>query len=194
MRITTFSEYSKRAAETQMESCKGADYLDAAFIGEVGELCSLYAKGVRGDYDITDRVGDIEKEAGDCCWMATAKTVQAGYDLAELIETDDLEKTHRIALSCWSEPFGMEYLLHEIAFYAVLMADTRAGGCSECKDEFKRHATMFFAAMSVFLDHFGLTLADAMTANIAKLSKRKAQGQIMGSGDHREDNLPDGEE
>ena len=124
-KITTFSEYGKRAAETQMESCKGAAYLDAAFIGEVGELCSLYAKNVRGDYDLMDRVGDVRDEAGDNCWMAAMKTVQAGYDLAELIETDDLEKAHKTALACWGEPRETEYLLHEIAFYAVLLADTR---------------------------------------------------------------------
>lgn len=185
-KITTFSEYTKLAAVTMMDSCKGASYLDAAFIGEVGELCSLYAKSVRGDYDLTDRVTDIKKEAGDCCWMAAMKAVQAGHDLAEMIETDELKKAHRTAIVCWDGSRDTDYLLHEIAFYAVMMSDTRKGGCSEFADEFKRHSTMFFAALSVLLDHFGFTLEDAMTANIEKLAKRKEQGKIMGNGDNRE--------
>lgn len=190
-KITTFSEYSKRAAETQMESCKGAAYLDAAFIGEVGELCSLYAKSVRGDYDLTDRAGDILDESGDCCWMAAMKTVQAGYSLAELMGMDDLEKAHMVGIACWEGPQNIECVLHEIAFYAVLLADSQPDGFCETKEEFTRNIVRFFAALSVFLDHFGLTLADAMNANIEKLAKRKAHGKIMGSGDHREEQFGD---
>jgi hypothetical protein len=48
-KITTFSEYSRAAASTQMESCRGLDYLELGFVGEVcGELCGeLIAKSIR---------------------------------------------------------------------------------------------------------------------------------------------------
>lgn len=182
MTITTFSEYTKHAAETQMASCKGAEYLDAGFIGEVGELCSLYAKSVRGDYDILERMADVRKEAGDCCWFAAMKTVEQGYDLGELIETDDLDKAHRTAVACWDEPRDMASLLREVAFYAIAMIEI-----SDSKEAFKRNVTMFFAALSVFLDHLGFDLKSVMIANYVKLLCRKSKGQIMGSGDHRED-------
>ena len=68
MKIASFEEYSKRAAETQMESCKNEDYLRLGLISEVGELAAIFKRAIRGDFKLEEKRQDILLELGDICW------------------------------------------------------------------------------------------------------------------------------
>lgn len=67
-KITTFEEYSRAAASTQMESCKNEDYLRFGLMSEVGELCAIFKRAIRGDFKLEDKRADILLELGDICW------------------------------------------------------------------------------------------------------------------------------
>ena len=55
-RITTFTEYSARCEDVQMDSCRGLDYLDLGLCSETSEITGdLIAKSIRGDFKLADR-------------------------------------------------------------------------------------------------------------------------------------------
>ena len=154
-KITTFSEYSRAAASTQMESCKNEDYLRFGLISEVGELCAIFKRAIRGDFKLEDKRQDILLELGDIC----------GY----LDRLADFEHCHD--KKDWPLPkcLGTTYSwMEELAFHGSCFATPYCWNC-----------------VTILAAHFGFTIWDVLTANVDKLAKRKERGLIMGSGDHR---------
>ena len=180
--MNTFSEYTQLAERTMMDSCRCAEYLDSGLISEVGELCGLYAKSVRGDYDLMERSRDVLKEAGDCCWFVAMKLMNSFHKINEILEIDDLSIFNKHSLSGLHDKKTMAELFLDAAFYATSIVEI-----SYDKKSLRRNVTMFFATLASLLNRFGYTLAEAMEVNIAKLSKRKELGKIVGSGDNREE-------
>lgn len=85
MKITSFEEYSKRAAETQMESCKNEDYLRLGLISEIGELAAIFKRAIRGDFKLEDKRQDILLELGDICWYLDRLYGLDGYEFGNIL-------------------------------------------------------------------------------------------------------------
>jgi len=83
--------YQEKSWEYALDSAKNSSYLFSGLAGEVGELCSLFAKGIR------DQTGtpsdDFVKEAGDCLWFLAALCTHHGVSL-EYIAEANLNKLH----------------------------------------------------------------------------------------------------
>lgn len=91
--ITSFEEYSKHAAETQLDSCKNEDYLRLGLISEIGELAAIFKRAIRGDFKLEDKRHDILLELGDICWYLDRYADYAGigvtYQACRFQDFDD---------------------------------------------------------------------------------------------------------
>ena len=188
-KITTFSEYSRAAASTQMESCRGLDYLELGFVGEVcGELCGeLIAKSIRGDFKLIDTAPEVRDESGDACWFADTTCVAHGTSLAEMLgEGDDIFIAETVllrdAIASDFDKLSDYELGKQLAFYSCCVM-----AFGHELDDLRRNLQLFFAHLVVLLHRYGFTLLDAINCNVEKLAKRKERGMIQGSGDHREE-------
>lgn len=185
-KITTFLEYSRAAASTQMESCKGLDYLDLGFVGEVaGELCGeLIAKSIRGDFTLKDRAFDLMDESGDACWFADRKCVAQETTLAAMLWGDDIERVdeqlYMAAAASGFDKLSDYEIGKQLVFYSCSVITF-----GHEPDDLSRNLQLFFAHLVVLLHRYGYTLIDAVNRNVEKLAKRKERGMIQGSGDHR---------
>ena len=183
--ITSFDEYSKRAAETQMESCKGLDYLELGLVGEVcGELCGeIIAKSIRGDFKLEDRAEDIRDESGDACWFADTICVAHYTTLSSILGYDDIRKFEHSMLEISKQGYDKlsDYQLgKELAFHAVSIVTF-----GRDRARLKMNMELFFVHLITLLHRYGMTLLGAINRNVKKLAKRKELGLITGSGDHR---------
>ena len=96
----TLNEYQQQAMSTCMPSCDNFGYMFLNLVGEVGELASKVAKGIRKeevllfDNDLRYTRGideDIAKikhiqEIGDCLWMISGLAKSYGYTLEEVAQ------------------------------------------------------------------------------------------------------------
>lgn len=96
----TLNEYQQQAMSTCMTSCDNFGYMFLNLVGEVGELASKVAKGIRKeevflfDNDLRYTRGideDIAKikhiqEIGDCLWMIAGLAKSYGYTLEEVAQ------------------------------------------------------------------------------------------------------------
>lgn len=83
-----FNEYQKQASSFALPTARRDEYLFAGLAGEVGELCSLYAKGVRdGQMDAVQ----FPKELGDILWFVALLAEGRGYTL-DYIAQSNIEK------------------------------------------------------------------------------------------------------
>lgn len=99
-------EYQERAMTTCMESCNNFSYMMLNLVGEVGELASKVAKGIRKDelefmgneifHPYTTHIDDeieeaMQLEAGDILWQLSGICSVMGWDL-EAIAKMNLDK------------------------------------------------------------------------------------------------------
>lgn len=94
------NEYQQQAMSTCMPSCDNFGYMFLNLVGEVGELASKVAKGIRKEevllFDNDLRYprgidGEIAKvkqiqELGDCLWMIAGLARTYGYSLEEVAQ------------------------------------------------------------------------------------------------------------
>ena len=197
-KITTFSEYSRAAASTQMESCKNEDYLRFGLISEVGELCAIFKRAIRGDFMLEDKREDILLELGDICWYLDRYYEQIhGREFYRAGHIDEMRLIYATPNERWMDAFLRSkefrptcHLLYECAFRCIRV-DKTVNGVLYYRNRRafasrKMFAGLFFE-VSKLANEFGYTLSDVLTANVEKLAKRKERGLIMGSGDHREE-------
>lgn len=85
------NEYQNKAMETRLASADDA-YALLGLAGEVGELYSLVAKGIRDNYTPSDE--NIKKEIGDILWFLAAIAKDIGFTLEEVAQAnlDKLQK------------------------------------------------------------------------------------------------------
>jgi NTP pyrophosphatase (non-canonical NTP hydrolase) len=83
-----FNEYQKEASSFALASARMDAYLFPGLVGEVGELCSLYAKGIR---DGQSDPSQFPKELGDILWFVALLAESRGYTL-EYIAKTNIEK------------------------------------------------------------------------------------------------------
>lgn len=96
----TLNEYQQQAMSTCTQSCDNFGYMFLNLVGEVGELASKVAKGIRKEevllFDNDLRYprgidGEIAKvkqiqELGDCLWMIAGLARTYGYSLEEVAQ------------------------------------------------------------------------------------------------------------
>jgi len=181
-KITTFSEYSKRAAETQMESCKNEDYLRFGLISEVGELCAIFKRAIRGDFKLEDKRQDILLELGDICWYLNRLGELRGWELPTAYDESNI-LAFETGCGEWVNLSEPKNVIWFDAAQIIISVVDRFGSPAEQTD-----AWMNIAAVACCFDY---TLTDVLTANVEKLAKRKERGLIQGSGDHRGEQFGD---
>lgn len=99
----TLNEYQERAMSTCMESCDNHAYMLMGLVGEVGELFSKLAKGIRKEkigmvYDNFSDYGwtpqdehDLKSEVGDCAWFIAGICKTFGWALEDVCQ-ENLDK------------------------------------------------------------------------------------------------------
>lgn len=75
-------EYQLKAKETCLASAYNREYLVNGLVGEVGELCSKYAKAVRDMYEV-DR-NSLKAELGDILWFVAMLSLYEGFNLNDV--------------------------------------------------------------------------------------------------------------
>ena len=78
-----FSEYQVKSKEYILRSANNSQYLFTGLAGEVGEVCSLYAKAVR-DNEGGVCTDDLGKELGDVLWFVSQIATYYGMSLDEI--------------------------------------------------------------------------------------------------------------
>ena len=67
------STYQKLAMRTCMPSCRNVDYDFLGLCSEIHELkakiAGYYAKEIRGDSNLEEKIKGIAEEVGDCFWF-----------------------------------------------------------------------------------------------------------------------------
>lgn len=85
-RTYSFNDYQVDAMGVRLESANG-EYALYNLGGEVGELLSLVAKGIRDgrkfDYD-----QNVKKELGDILWQVTAVATDHGFSLEDVAQAN----------------------------------------------------------------------------------------------------------
>jgi NTP pyrophosphatase (non-canonical NTP hydrolase) len=93
----TFDEYQMQAFTYAKQSARCPKYLFTGAAGEIGELCSLYAKAVRDDYyetsdyqskNVVDFKLNLAKELGDVLWFVASLAHYYGFSLHEIAEAN----------------------------------------------------------------------------------------------------------
>lgn len=87
--IKDFDGYQDEAWKTAMESARNAAYLYNGLSGEVGEVCSLYAKAIRDGIEDHKRFSEqIKKELGDVLWFISGLSRLHGFTLKEVADAN----------------------------------------------------------------------------------------------------------
>jgi len=93
----TFDEYQTQAFTYAKQSARCPKYLFTGAAGEIGELCSLYAKAVRDDYyetseyaasKVEDFKANLSKELGDVLWFVASIAHYYGFSLHDIAEAN----------------------------------------------------------------------------------------------------------
>ena len=182
-KITTFTEYSARCEEVQMDTCRGLDYLDLGLCSETSEITGdLIAKSIRGDFKLSNKAPEIMHESGDACWFSDRECVARGTTLALMLLSDDIEEVDRASFSA-GVASGFDKLSDaELARYLLFYA-TCIVMFGHNPEDLSRNLQLYFAHLVVLLHRYGYTLMDAINFNVNKLADRKAKNALMGSGE-----------
>lgn len=78
-----FSQYQFASKDFLLCSANNSQYLFTGLAGEVGEVCSLYAKAVR-DNEGGVCTDDLGKELGDILWFVSQIATYYGLDLDQI--------------------------------------------------------------------------------------------------------------
>lgn len=146
-------------AETAESLClfEGFEYCNVAYYEELGELCGVFAKSLRGDGPVDDI--NVLKEIGDVLWnlaVGIKRSVPERLDL----------------FSSYADPAKMLYPdipTHHLAIRIFELDDFR----------------LVLQSLSLIAKRHGGDLKKCAEMNLEKLLSRKARGQLRGSGDNR---------
>lgn len=96
------NHYQDRAMTTCMDSCDNHAYMLMGLVGEVGELFSKLAKGMRKEKTefinnnlvngfTEQEIHDLKSEVGDCAWFIAGICKTMGWTLEEVFQ-ENLDK------------------------------------------------------------------------------------------------------
>ena len=95
---TLLQEYQEFTPTTiKFDKKVSLQYLITGISGEAGEVCSAYAKWVRGDYDSVERDSRLTKELGDIMWFVSNLCHELNITMEELIEKNTTKLSKRLA-------------------------------------------------------------------------------------------------
>lgn len=83
----TLNEYQVEAHSFRLTSAQDPFYPILGLSGEVGELLSLYAKGIRDGWKYQHQM-DVKKELGDILWMVSQIAIDNGFTLGDVAQTN----------------------------------------------------------------------------------------------------------
>lgn len=146
-------------AETAESLClfTGIDYCNVAYYEELGELCGVFAKSLRGDGPVDDT--NVLKEIGDVLW-----------NLAVTLKRIEPNKVKYLAT--YQDPMKMLYPdtpTHEMVVRIYELEDL----------------TSILMSLNLIAKRHGGDLKKCAEMNLEKLLSRKERGQLRGSGDNR---------
>lgn len=81
-----FEAYQEQAWKFAKPTAKTTQYLLPGLAGEVGELCSLFAKSTRDSTIMDYKL--LEKELGDILWFVSSLAFFHGISLADVARTN----------------------------------------------------------------------------------------------------------
>ena len=90
-----FNDYQNESKQFLLRSANNAPYLFTGLAGEVGEVCSLYAKAVR-DADSGIVTDALYKELGDVLWFVSQIATYYGISLDEIAKLNIAKLTDRL--------------------------------------------------------------------------------------------------
>lgn len=135
----------------------GTEYCSVAYYEELGELCGVFAKNLRGDGPVDD--SNVLKEIGDVLWnLAVSLKRDAPDRLGLLVDYDD--------------PLQMTYVGIETYKFCLKLY--------EMED-----ITQILRTLNLIASRHGGDLKKCAEMNLEKLLSRKERGQLRGSGDNR---------
>lgn len=137
---------------------EGIEYCHLAFFEELGELCGVFAKSIRGDGPVDDT--NVLKEIGDVLW-----------NIAVVIIREVPERLHR--LGDYEDPYKM--------LYPEVPTIDLCQRLFDLEDNFKE----FLMTLNLIAKRHGGDLKVCAEMNLEKLASRKERGQLRGSGDNR---------
>lgn len=82
------TDYQADAWQFAKPRAKSEEYLFAGLAGEVGEVCSLYAKSVRDGAFIPDYKKQVAKELGDVAWFVASLCTHFGLSFEEVLKAN----------------------------------------------------------------------------------------------------------
>ena len=88
-------DYQNESKQFLLRSANNAPYLFTGLAGEVGEVCSLYAKAVR-DADSGIVTDALYKELGDVLWFVSQIATYYGISLDEIAKLNIAKLTDRL--------------------------------------------------------------------------------------------------
>ena len=80
------NKYQEKSWSFALDTAKNSAYLYTGLAGEVGELCSLFAKATRDKTTVEH--SEFMKEAGDCLWFLAALCTYHGVSLEDVAEAN----------------------------------------------------------------------------------------------------------
>ena len=81
------TDYQADCWQFAKPTAKTPEYLFAGLSGEVGEVCSLYAKAVRDGYS-ADYKKQMVKELGDVAWFVASLCTHVGVSFEEVLKAN----------------------------------------------------------------------------------------------------------
>lgn len=88
-------DYQNESKQFLLRSANNSEYLFTGLAGEVGEVCSLYAKAVR-DTGNEIKTEDLAKELGDVLWFVSQIATFYGISLDEIGKMNIAKLTDRL--------------------------------------------------------------------------------------------------
>lgn len=161
----TLKEYQIEAHKTAIyPKDKAREYLTNGLVSEIGELCGVKKKLLRGDFGEDEYKKRIMSEVGDCAWY-----------IAEIITTVFDDKLQ-------SDDVGIEHYNANERIKIIRLTEAIA-------EAFSWDKSFYYSNLFDYIIEFsGLTTDEfhqALDQNIAKLKARQQAGKIKGDGEVR---------
>lgn len=188
MDVTAFwKNYQEKAWTFATESSQNIAYLIGGLLGESGEVSDKIKKLIRGDFG-TSRTFDtaFAQELGDCVWYIFGIASLSGYFLTDIPGFRHPEQ--ELLLPHDNKVAGCVLLSSEAVKLTSIfvVGDALNVDISQVAPfKYAIGASRYLRELSRLAAIIGLNLYSVADMNIAKLSKRLADGKIMGSGDNR---------
>lgn len=190
-----WNEYQETAWTFAKDSSKSLCYLLPGLIGESGECCDKLKRLVRGDKELksVEFVEDFAAELGDVIWYPFGIASLLDIKLAET--PGSIIPSGILALEP-SDMFATGVLLtkHACTFADTFLIADNIKPIEDVNTYAFKQTNMFrignsakniFSTVASLAAIVGLNIEEIATLNIAKLSARKNNGTIAGSGDNR---------